>query len=71
LKVTSAESDEPVTETTCQRLAMKTVVAKCRRSRELLILRKVRHPNIVQLRFFFFSHAKSGGGTCSLPPFTT
>lgn len=63
LKVTSAESDEPVTQAMGQRLAMKTVVAKCTKSRELMILRKVRHPNIVQLRFFFFSHAKSGCGT--------
>jgi len=63
LKVTPAESDEANTKTMPQRLAMKTIVVKCRKSRELLMLRKVRHPNIVQLKFFFFSHAKTSGET--------
>ena len=60
LKVTSAGSDQAVTQTQRQKLAMKTIIVKRRDSRELLMLRKVRHPNIVPLRFFFFSHAKTG-----------
>ena len=45
------------------RLAMKTVGVKQRESRELGILKQLDHPNIVPLRFFFFSNAKSGQGT--------
>ena len=42
---------------------MKTVGVKQRESRELGILKQLDHPNIVPLRFFFFSNAKSGQGT--------
>ena len=45
------------------RLAMKTVAVKQKESRELGILKQLDHPNIVPLRFFFFSNAKSGQGT--------
>jgi len=44
------------------RLAMKTVVVKQRESRELGILKQLAHPNIVPLRYFFFSNAKAGPG---------
>ena len=42
---------------------MKTVGVKQGESRELGILKQLDHPNIVPLRFFFFSNAKSGQGT--------
>ena len=63
LKVVPAVSEEDTSKAVQESLAMKTVVVKCRKNRELLMLRKVRHPNIVQLRYFFFSHAKTSGET--------
>jgi len=61
LKVTPIGSENSECKIDEQRLAMKTVTVKSGRSRELLMLRKVRHPNIVQLRFFFFSRGTAPG----------
>ena len=51
------------------RFAMKTVVARHKESRELGILKQLNHPNIVPLRFFFYSHSKTGTSAMhSVPP---
>lgn len=40
-------------------LAMKTVQLKKKESRELHMLKKISHENIINLRYFYFSHPKS------------
>ena len=58
LKVSKGE-EEPAKWS--HRFAMKTVHLKSSTSRELMLLRKVNHPNIVKIRFFFFSVCKLSG----------
>ena len=59
-RVSAVEGEAEVVARHHTRLAMKTVVTKSRESRELGILKTLSHPNIVPLRFFFYT--KSGGG---------
>jgi len=64
LKITNVDSDSMETSDSgtsfeFEYLAMKTVQLKKRESRELIMLKKMNHENIINLRFFYFSHSKS------------
>jgi len=57
LKITNVDTASN-TEAEIEYLAMKTIQLKKKESRELLMLKKLNHENIINLRYFYFSQSK-------------